>query len=262
MKMLMVGLIALLMSVDAVAQKRGGAGDTVTTSSGLKCIVTRHGKGEQARPGKVVIAHYTGTLLDGMVFDSSRERNEPFAFTLGKGQVIRGWDEGFALLHVGDRATLIIPPGIAYGPNARGSIPANATLIFDVELLDLKDHALADLLAEVEDSLGIEAAVKTYQGLKGKGADYYVGEAQLNALGYQYLQANKFREAIAIFKINAEEFPESFNVYDSLGEAYMLDGKDDMAITNYERSLALNPKNDNAAQMLAKLRSKGAPRGR
>jgi len=256
---MVVGMMALAMSADAVARKHV---DTVTTASGLKYVITRHGNGEQARPGNIVIAHYVGTLLDGTVFDNSRDRNEPFAFTLGSGQVIKGWDEGFALLRVGDRATLVIPAELAYGSRAAGPIPPNSTLVFDVELLDLKEHSLADLLAQVEDSLGIEAAVKTYQGLKGKGAEYYIGESQLNALGYRYLQSNKIREAIAIFKINIDEFPESFNVYDSLGEAYMLDGKDDLAIANYRKSLALNPKNDNAAEMLRKLQSKGGQRDR
>src|SRR4051812_19983817 len=94
-----------------------------TTASGLKYAITARGSGAQPAAGQVVIAHYTGTLPDGTVFDTSRERNKPFAFTLGRQQVIKGWDEGFALLHVGDKATFIIPPELAYGEKQRGPIP-------------------------------------------------------------------------------------------------------------------------------------------
>jgi FKBP-type peptidyl-prolyl cis-trans isomerase len=82
--------------------------------------------------------HYTGTLLNGTKFDSSRDRNQPFEFTLGQGQVIKGWDEGIALMNVGGKATLVIPSNIAYGQQAQGAIPAYSTLVFDVELLDVK----------------------------------------------------------------------------------------------------------------------------
>ena len=86
--------------------------------------------------GQEVHVHYTGTLTDGKVFDSSRTRGEPFTFTLGMGQVIRGWDEGVAQLSIGQRANLTCTPDFAYGPRGYpGAIPPNATLVFDVELL-------------------------------------------------------------------------------------------------------------------------------
>jgi FKBP-type peptidyl-prolyl cis-trans isomerase len=104
------------------------------------------GAGATAAPGKQVLVHYTGWLYDagkdgnkGKKFDSSRDRGEPFAFRLGAGEVIRGWDTGFEGMRVGGQRTLVIPPALGYGARgAGGVIPPNATLIFEVELLDVR----------------------------------------------------------------------------------------------------------------------------
>ncbi len=110
-----------------------------TTQSGLKVEIIKEGNGQKPQVGQNVSVHYVGTLQDGKKFDSSRDRGEPISFPLGKGQVIRGWDEGIALLNVGTRAKLTIPPELGYGPRgAGGVIPPNATLLFDVELMDVK----------------------------------------------------------------------------------------------------------------------------
>jgi FKBP-type peptidyl-prolyl cis-trans isomerase FkpA len=108
------------------------------TASGLYYIEKVKGTGAKAAAGKKVKVHYTGTLLDGTKFDSSRDRNQPFEFTLGQGQVIQGWDEGVAMMNVGGKATLIIPSTIAYGDRDMGQIPPYSTLVFDVELLEVK----------------------------------------------------------------------------------------------------------------------------
>ena len=109
------------------------------TDSGLYYIETLEGAGEQAEKGDIVRVHYTGTLLDGTKFDSSYDRNEPFEFTLGAGRVIKGWDEGIAMMKEGGKATLIIPSDLAYGNRAVGKvIPANSTLVFEVELVEIK----------------------------------------------------------------------------------------------------------------------------
>ena len=116
-----------------------GGGNMTTTQSGLQYEDLVVGSGAEAIAGKQVSVHYTGTLQDGTVFDSSLKRNQPFSFTLGAGQVIPGWDEGVAGMKVGGKRKLVIPPNLAYG--AQGSppvIPANATLTFVVELLDVK----------------------------------------------------------------------------------------------------------------------------
>jgi peptidylprolyl isomerase len=111
-----------------------------TTASGLKYMITKKGAGVMPANGDQVSVHYVGTLTDSAKtkFDSSRDRGQPFSFALGAGQVIKGWDEAIALLHVGDVAILTIPGNLAYGERAMGKIPANATLIFEVELMDVK----------------------------------------------------------------------------------------------------------------------------
>jgi peptidyl-prolyl cis-trans isomerase A (cyclophilin A) len=109
------------------------------TPSGLRYKVLQEGTGVNAEKGKTVSVHYKGQLIDGQVFDSSYERKQPIDFTLGVGQVISGWDEGIQMLKVGDKARFVIPSNLAYGSQgAGGVIPPDATLIFDVELMNVK----------------------------------------------------------------------------------------------------------------------------
>ncbi len=116
----------------------------ITTSTGMNYIDVTAGDGAEAQKGQKVTVHYTGWLYNndtqGAKFDSSKDRNDPFVFSLGAGMVIRGWDEGVAGMKVGGKRTLIIPPELGYGARgAGGVIPANATLKFDVELLGVSD---------------------------------------------------------------------------------------------------------------------------
>lgn len=110
----------------------------VKTASGLQYIDLATGTGANPTTGQTVTVQYTGILVDGTVFDSSRERNRPFSFQIGQGDVIQGWDEGISTMRVGSRRQLIIPPGLAYGSQGvPGVIPGNATLIFDVEVIGI-----------------------------------------------------------------------------------------------------------------------------
>lgn len=127
-----VGLVALVVS------KKGGSGGGDTVSE-LKIEDQKVGDGAVAVAGKNVTVHYTGTLTNGKKFDSSVDRNQPFAFRLGAGQVIRGWDQGVAGMKVGGKRKLTIPSELGYGARGAGNvIPPNATLVFDVELLKVE----------------------------------------------------------------------------------------------------------------------------
>ena len=111
----------------------------ITTDSGLQYVDIEEGSGASPETGQTVVVHYTGSLEDGSVFDSSVQRNRPFEFIIGIGQVIKGWDEGVASMKVGGKRQLIIPSDLGYGSRgAGGVIPPDATLKFDVELLDIK----------------------------------------------------------------------------------------------------------------------------
>jgi peptidylprolyl isomerase len=110
-----------------------------TTPSGLQYSDIKVGTGASPKVGQTAVVHYTGTLMDGKKFDSSKDRGQPFQFALGRGQVIKGWDEGVATMKVGGIRKLVIPPDLAYGSRgAGGVIPPNATLNFEVELLEIR----------------------------------------------------------------------------------------------------------------------------
>lgn len=116
----------------------GSEEDVITTESGLQYFLVESGDGPKPESGQIVSVHYTGFLDDGTVFDSSVDRGTPFQFPIGQGAVIHGWDEGIALLNEGSKARLIIPSDLGYGAGGSGgTIPPNATLIFDVELVEI-----------------------------------------------------------------------------------------------------------------------------
>ena len=135
--------VSAILLMLALAPLSAFAAGEVTTPSGLRIIDVKPGTGPMPKAGQTVTVNYTGWLFvdgkKGKKFDSSVDRGEPFSFTIGQGQVIKGWDEGVATMHVGGQRTLIIPPDLGYGARgAGGVIPPDATLIFDVDLLGTK----------------------------------------------------------------------------------------------------------------------------
>lgn len=132
-------IIAGLVYYFGFSKKEIPAGVVNAPKEELTKEVLRPGSGRAAQAGDTVVVHYTGTLLDGTKFDSSLDGGEPFSFVLGSGKVIQGWEQGIVGMQVGEKRKLIIPPGLAYGDNAVGGvIPANSTLVFEVELLEIK----------------------------------------------------------------------------------------------------------------------------
>ncbi len=120
------------------AATQPGASKEVTTYTGLKYVDLKVGTGASPKKGSQVVVHYTGWLTDGTKFDSSRGRNQPFSFAIGQGNVIAGWDEGVMSMKIGGRRILTIPAHLGYGSAGTRGIPGGATLIFDVELLEVK----------------------------------------------------------------------------------------------------------------------------
>lgn len=136
---LLVLVVIIFIILRLVAPSASSSDKMITTASGLQYEDLVDGQGATAQAGSTVSVHYTGWLENGTKFDSSLDRGEPFTFTLGTGMVIPGWDEGVAGMKVGSKRKLVIPPQLAYGASgAGGVIPPNATLVFEVELLEIK----------------------------------------------------------------------------------------------------------------------------
>jgi FKBP-type peptidyl-prolyl cis-trans isomerase len=140
---LFASLAVVVLAACSSAPSTTGGGTTanateVSMPDGLRYTDEQIGTGAEATTGKTAVVHYTGWLMDGSKFDSSVDRNQPFSFPLGAGQVIKGWDEGVVGMKVGGKRTLIVPPALGYGARGAGNvIPPNATLKFEVQLLDV-----------------------------------------------------------------------------------------------------------------------------
>lgn len=142
----MLRLLLTLIIAGALVASCGSSKETtknegsnmIKTASGLQYMDIEVGTGVSPQKGQTCVVHYHGTLLDGTVFDSSKERGQPFEFQIGEGRVIKGWDEGVMSMKIGGKRKLVIPPDLAYGPRQMGKITANSTLVFEVELLDIR----------------------------------------------------------------------------------------------------------------------------
>jgi peptidylprolyl isomerase len=136
-------IVVVVIAVSAIGyliSQRGknGGGTEITTASGLKYIDTVTGTGPSPQPGQTISVNYTGTLVNGTVFDSSAKQGKPYQFRIGTAAVIKGWDEGLMTMRVGGKRKLTIPPSLGYKDQRNGMIPPNSTLLFDVELLEVK----------------------------------------------------------------------------------------------------------------------------
>ncbi len=232
--------------------------DTITTDSGLKYYIVEEGTGEKIQEGKEVTLHGIGTLENGEVFWETRESNSPFHFVTGTNSVIKGVEEGVSKMRVGDRWIFILPPQIAYGDKQRGPIPPNSTLIFDYEVLDVSNpkRSIVDTLYRIIESDGIDQALDIYRELKDQKDIFNFRADQLNGLGYKLINEEKYEAGKVILELNAKEHSDNFNVWDSLGEIYMIMGKYELAVESYEKSLELYPKNTNAVEMIKKIKAK------
>lgn len=168
-------VIALLMITGTMNAQVLKKDQWVATPSGMKVMLLQATQGERPIKGDKVLVHYTGRLTDSTVFDSSVDRGQPFEFLLGFGQVIKGWDEGIAMLHIGEKARLMIPPDLAYGANARPNIPANSTLIFDVELLDISVRGARPMNAQGFDTITTPSGLQYIILKKGDGVKIVPG---------------------------------------------------------------------------------------
>ena len=134
-----MNIYILILILLGACGSQSGKDIIVTTESGLQYIDIGIGKGKSPKVGDKVVVHYSGFLEDSTKFDSSRDRNKPFEFSIGMGRVIKGWDEGLLSMKLGGKRKLIIPSNLGYGERGAGKIPPNSTLIFDVELIDIKE---------------------------------------------------------------------------------------------------------------------------
>jgi peptidylprolyl isomerase len=193
-------VLLLMLAIGSIAQEKVKSvkvknPKTVKTASGLEYTIKEKGNGKKAQSGDKVKVHYTGKLLNDTIFDSSVQRGQPFEFKIGAGQVIKGWDEAFLLLQEGDKATIKFGPELGYGDRAMGKIPANSTLIFDVELIEVMEGV------RPFDVKGKDT-VKTASGLQ-----YIVVKA--NKSGEQAVSGTKVVANYSAFLIDGKMFDSS-----------------------------------------------------
>ncbi len=157
-----------------------------TTTSGVKIKLTAAGKGKNINKGDKVKTHYTGTLVDGRIFDSSRERNQPFEFVLGMKQVIAGWDEAILYLKLGDKAIITVPPDLGYGDVKMAKIPAGSFLVFDLEVLDIfRDFAPKQFVVKPKEVVKTQSGLEYSILLQGNGAKAEKGKtAEVHYTGF------------------------------------------------------------------------------
>ncbi len=235
----------------------------ITTASGLTYVITHAAHGRRAQAGEVMFSHYTVLLADGKKIESSLDHGDPFGFTVGAGQVIKGMEEVMSKLGVGDEAVAIMPPQIAYGEKGAGSaIPPGATLVFLLHVTDLRAHdkVLSNVLQDLVTNQGLDAAVKRYQELKAaQFGDVYASEGELASLAYRLLRKKMFAEALTFLRLNTEAYPKSADAFANLADGLKKSGDKAQALQACQHALELDPKNADALELLAELQKSAAP---
>ncbi len=250
-------VIISVIILSSFSNAQNAANDTITTPSGLKYIILDRGNGAKADSGKEVEVHYNWYLTNGRLIGSSIKTGHPFDFVLGKGKVIKGWDEGISYMHAGDHFKFIILPKLGYGEKGAGDvIPPNAELIYDTYLINVgkSKEQFIDTLYTLILKNETDTAVAFYHKLyETKRDQYNFNEDQLNILGFKLLVKERKDEAIRMLNLNIEMHPKSPNAYDSLGEAYLRLGNNDLALKNFQKALALDPHNSIAKYEVKKI---------
>lgn len=224
--------------------------------TGLRYVIVKPG-GRKLASGNVAVMRYLVCIAPGKFLDAS-QKGRTFAFTLGAKQVIRGTEEAIRKIGLGGSIDADLPYKLAYGAKGRPpAVPPKAELFFAIELAGTYDVALSTLLGHAYASGGADAVNAAYASAQASGfANMYAREDDLNGLAYRMLKKKQYDGAITVLQLNAKRFPDSWNAYDSLGDAYRMAGQAAPAIQNYKRALELNPKDDNAATYLKALEPK------
>ncbi|WP_170309673.1 FKBP-type peptidyl-prolyl cis-trans isomerase [Litorilituus lipolyticus] len=255
-----VTLLACLTSpiIQAAKAEIPSVAKLITTESGLQYGVIKSGQGAAVELNKEVAFHWTGFLQStGESFGSSRD-TEPFYFITGKRQVIAGAEEALLKMRVGDRYKLIVPPNLAYGDKGiENSIPPNATLIFDYEVMSVGEpkQDITIVLDEAIKTKGLAAAKNQYHHLKATAFEQYsFRENVLNGYGYTLLKRGLLNEAVAVFEINSLAYPNSWNVWDSLADGYYQNNQKEQSLKAFQQSVKLNPQSEFGLSMIEKIK--------
>ena len=223
-----------------------------TTESGLEYKFLNKGEGPAPVAGNEVKTHCILKIGDSTVIWSTREDDKPFTFIFAQTELIPGFDETIAMMVLGDRIKVLIPPELGYGPNGFGDIPANAYLSFDIELLEVNNLMLwiSDSLFERYRQQGSGAAMEYYDDLKIDTVHYTMHERQLSVLAGLLKNDGRLNDAFEVLKLRASEYPESFGAQFALGSTYEERGDKKEAIAAFKRCLEISPENQAATNKL------------
>lgn len=229
------------------------AGVTTATPSGLRYHVRKAGA-RRLRTGQIAIVSYVLCLPDGRFVDASA-KGSTFAFALGERQVVKGFEEAVRRSGLGGTIEAWLPARLGYG--RKGSPPVirpDQDLLFSIQIAGMAQTALSLELKRAFDRGGLPALQSAYAAAQARRfADMYAREDDLNSLGYRFLKKKQTDAAIAVLAYNAQRFPRSWNVYDSLADAYVAAKQFDAAARNYKKALEINPEDQNAIEQLKKL---------